>query len=344
MHVLNIDFLVESFESFDFGNDSISESHERSTGEQAYFESNMTTRKFNDDPFPPEYDTTGPDTVPNSVEVQPVPITNVLGKELDAIKYQNGAVDDVDLSIANPDTPSITNVTDIGQDSTIDAPFVLDSHINQSIEDRVAEIEFDEDPRLEMEDTNSRAHTDTDCTKDICLDTPFSLYDELEEQGGSTPVDFTEFDQEPHDEVFNNTINDNYSFISDSETPQIKRQLDTIIETPNTQRVSDLFSPGSFFASRSGNLGGDFARPCWYTPQMDEKGRFLDPIGPTPSERVEKYGRTPGGRRLVREPLYSDSTIRSKVIKNIDGDSFGEATDTFQGISTVEVIDSVFFC
>ncbi|KAI8926154.1 hypothetical protein BC831DRAFT_243214 [Entophlyctis helioformis] len=90
------------------------------------------------------------------------------------------------------------------------------------------------------------------------------------------------------------------------------------ITTPHTTRTlstaeADLFSPGAFFAHRScslGSLGGHAnpeGRPTWYTPQMDEHGRLLDPIGPTPNDRIERQnvtGFTPAGQRRVRSPLY----------------------------------------
>lgn len=69
-------------------------------------------------------------------------------------------------------------------------------------------------------------------------------------------------------------------------------------QTPHNNRTlqytsDDLFSPGSFFASRSGQLGDLEAkdernRPTWYTPKHDSSGRLIDPIGKTPADRPEK--------------------------------------------------------
>ncbi|KAH6561664.1 hypothetical protein BASA62_009659 [Batrachochytrium salamandrivorans] len=93
--------------------------------------------------------------------------------------------------------------------------------------------------------------------------------------------------------------------------------------TPHTTRTIpssevDLFSPGSFFAQKSGSLGSlggkvvTEDRPSWYTPQRDEFGRVIDLIGPTPGDRIERnnfVNATPSGVRRVRAPLY-DSPSR----------------------------------
>ena len=65
------------------------------------------------------------------------------------------------------------------------------------------------------------------------------------------------------------------------QTPHITRTLNSMSD--------ELFSPGSFFASRSGQLGDleakdQTSRPTWYTPKHDPQGRLIDPIEITPNK------------------------------------------------------------
>ena len=90
------------------------------------------------------------------------------------------------------------------------------------------------------------------------------------------------------------------SQISISKTVEMETLSHQTLEhqTPHTTRTlhsmsDELFSPGSFFASRSGQLGDleakdQTSRPTWYTPKHDPQGRLIDPIEITPNYRVEK--------------------------------------------------------
>jgi hypothetical protein len=118
----------------------------------------------------------------------------------------------------------------------------------------------------------------------------------------------------------------------DAPTPQNDRFLPPLQsgkdkETPQTDRnITDIFSPGSFFASRSGemgNLGDSSIRPTWYTPKHDKNGRMLDPIGLTPV-KVEKVSETPAGKRVIRAPLYTPGT-------NVFQEAFRKAAETPAG-------------
>lgn len=99
---------------------------------------------------------------------------------------------------------------------------------------------------------------------------------------------------------------------------------DSTKQTPQTNRtIEEIFSPGSFFASRSGHLGAlehdqfhptnSSDRPTWYTPRVDGKGRTIDLIGDsTPMERKEK------GERYVRKPLYEQTPRKGMHDSDID--------------------------
>ena len=103
--------------------------------------------------------------------------------------------------------------------------------------------------------------------------------------------------------MFVNLIYLELSQISDSSfRKSTEREKSPILsldhQTPHTTRTfhsisEELFSPGSFFASRSGQLGDleakdQTSRPTWYTPKHDHRGRLIDLIESTPYERLEK--------------------------------------------------------
>lgn len=107
--------------------------------------------------------------------------------------------------------------------------------------------------------------------------------------------------------------------------------------TRTMQSISDeIFSPGSFFASRSGQLGDlgskdQTSRPTWYTPKHDAQGRLIDPIGITPNHRPEKSAatdtnvRTPlitfNVKKKVRHPLYVPTPSANRKIGPLYSDS-----------------------
>ena len=58
------------------------------------------------------------------------------------------------------------------------------------------------------------------------------------------------------------------------------------------QSIVTSMTPGSFFAEKSGDLGGlgdtNECRPAWNTPKLDAFGRKINLIDDTPNDRPEK--------------------------------------------------------
>ncbi|KAI8905529.1 hypothetical protein EDD86DRAFT_211677 [Gorgonomyces haynaldii] len=163
----------------------------------------------------------------------------------------------------------------------------------------------------------------------------FEIHGELEPSGIESQV-LDEF-VPTEDQSFLNqdSVNDGDSVHDDDSVIGPVSDPELFQQTPSTNRqISMDMTPGSFFAERSGHLGGlgtnNGHRPIWYTPQKDEHGNIIDLIS-TPHERIEKGGQTPAGRRKVRDPLYQPAfpSQLSKAVQN-ESDSLDDKRQTSQ--------------
>lgn len=80
------------------------------------------------------------------------------------------------------------------------------------------------------------------------------------------------------------------------DTASRKQASNDEMQTPFNERTLPSMldmTPGTFFAEKSGSMGGIGAkgsenRPIWFTPRKDEHGRCVDVIEDTPADRQEK--------------------------------------------------------